>query len=96
MADVYLPSIRTLSNKSSSSTLSLRTRYDCLPCCLSEGQPPIRSLAANKCLLEQISAVKEKISAEKGWDPKSQKLIYSGLTKLAFAPSHCTPGSDLA
>ncbi|KAL7798448.1 XPC-binding domain-containing protein [Trichoderma ceciliae] len=27
---------------------------------------------------DQISAVKEKISAEKGWDPKSQKLIYSG------------------
>ncbi|RFU72559.1 uv excision repair rad23 [Trichoderma arundinaceum] len=26
----------------------------------------------------RISAVKEKISAEKGWDPKSQKLIYSG------------------
>ncbi|KAJ6781439.1 hypothetical protein PWT90_08451 [Aphanocladium album] len=25
-----------------------------------------------------ISAVKEKISAEKGWDPKHQKLIYSG------------------
>lgn len=27
---------------------------------------------------ELISAVKEKISAEKGWDPKLQKLIYSG------------------
>ncbi|KAH6888632.1 XPC-binding domain-containing protein [Thelonectria olida] len=27
---------------------------------------------------EKISAVKEKISAEKGWDPKLQKLIYSG------------------
>ncbi|KAM0246486.1 hypothetical protein ACHAQJ_010187 [Trichoderma viride] len=27
---------------------------------------------------DQISAVKEKISAEKGWDPKTQKLIYSG------------------
>ncbi|UKZ80650.1 hypothetical protein TrVFT333_008413 [Trichoderma virens FT-333] len=27
---------------------------------------------------DKISAVKEKISAEKGWDPKSQKLIYSG------------------
>lgn len=27
---------------------------------------------------DQISAVKEKIAAEKGWDPKSQKLIYSG------------------
>ncbi|KAI5465720.1 XPC-binding domain-containing protein [Mariannaea sp. PMI_226] len=27
---------------------------------------------------EQISSVKEKISAEKGWDPKLQKLIYSG------------------
>ncbi|KAF5243742.1 hypothetical protein FANTH_8035 [Fusarium anthophilum] len=27
---------------------------------------------------ELISAVKEKISAEKGWEPKLQKLIYSG------------------
>ncbi|KAF4975851.1 hypothetical protein FZEAL_7407, partial [Fusarium zealandicum] len=27
---------------------------------------------------ELISAVKEKISAEKGWEPKQQKLIYSG------------------
>ncbi|KAL7937615.1 XPC-binding domain-containing protein [Trichoderma chlorosporum] len=27
---------------------------------------------------DKISAVKEKISAEKGWDPKTQKLIYSG------------------
>lgn len=27
---------------------------------------------------ELISGVKEKISAEKGWDPKLQKLIYSG------------------
>lgn len=26
----------------------------------------------------QISAVKQKISDEKGWDPKQQKLIYSG------------------
>ncbi|KAJ6446429.1 UV excision repair protein (RadW) [Purpureocillium lavendulum] len=28
--------------------------------------------------VKQISAVKEKISSEKGWDPKHQKLIYSG------------------
>lgn len=28
----------------------------------------------------QISAVKQKISDEKGWDPKLQKLIYSGST----------------
>jgi UV excision repair protein RAD23 len=27
---------------------------------------------------ELVSAVKERISAEKGWDPKHQKLIYSG------------------
>jgi hypothetical protein len=28
---------------------------------------------------ELISAVKEKISAEKGWEPQLQKLIYSGI-----------------
>ncbi|KAL6891279.1 XPC-binding domain-containing protein [Trichoderma longibrachiatum] len=42
-----------------------------------------RDLKQQKFVLEveptdKISAVKEKISAEKGWDPKSQKLIYSG------------------
>ncbi|KAK9416191.1 putative XPC-binding domain-containing protein [Seiridium unicorne] len=31
-----------------------------------------------------ISAVKQRISEEKGWDPKAQKLIYSGLTRLAI------------
>ena len=30
----------------------------------------------------QISALKEKISGEKGWDPKHQKLIYSGMLSL--------------
>jgi hypothetical protein len=28
---------------------------------------------------ELISAVKQKISAEKGWEPQLQKLIYSGI-----------------
>ncbi|TQS32724.1 hypothetical protein Golomagni_06953, partial [Golovinomyces magnicellulatus] len=28
-----------------------------------------------------ISSVKEKISSEKGWDPKLQKLIYSGTNE---------------
>ncbi|KAG8416701.1 UV excision repair protein rad23 [Metarhizium acridum] len=42
-----------------------------------------RDLKQQKFVLEVeptylISAVKEKISAEKGWDPKHQKLIYSG------------------
>ncbi|KJZ78913.1 hypothetical protein HIM_01686 [Hirsutella minnesotensis 3608] len=42
-----------------------------------------RDLKQQKFTLEveptdQISAVKEKISAEKGWEPKYQKLIYSG------------------
>lgn len=27
---------------------------------------------------DSIGSVKEKISAEKGWDPSTQKLIYSG------------------
>ncbi|GAB0132648.1 hypothetical protein EsDP_00001077 [Epichloe bromicola] len=42
-----------------------------------------RDLKQQKFVLEVeptdlISAVKEKISGEKGWDPKHQKLIYSG------------------
>lgn len=31
----------------------------------------------------QISAVKDKIFNEKGWDPKQQKLIYSGTLRLS-------------
>ncbi|KFG83147.1 nucleotide excision repair protein RAD23 [Metarhizium anisopliae] len=46
-----------------------------------------RDLKQQKFVLEVeptdlISAVKEKISGEKGWDPKHQKLIYSGLGKI--------------
>lgn len=35
----------------------------------------------------QISAVKEKISGEKGWDPKQQKLIYSGAVARTPRPN---------
>jgi hypothetical protein len=28
--------------------------------------------------MEQIAQIKEKVSAEKGWDAAQQKLIYSG------------------
>ncbi|KAM3467926.1 hypothetical protein MY5147_008441 [Beauveria neobassiana] len=34
-----------------------------------------------------ISAVKERISTEKGWDPKHQKLIYSGADEQNPAPT---------
>lgn len=44
-----------------------------LPYCRRSDPPVLKQLS-------QISAVKEKISAEKGWDPKYQKLIYSGAT----------------
>lgn len=46
---------------------------------------PLSEPNTNYDILYQISAVKEKIAAEKGWDPKSQKLIYSGLICLGFA-----------
>lgn len=35
----------------------------------------------------QVSAVKQRISDEKGWDPKAQKLIYSGMTIIEYWPS---------
>lgn len=44
--------------------------------------PPVRTPRTDDSL-QQISAVKEKISAEKGWDPKLQKLIYSGISASA-------------
>lgn len=47
--------------------------------------PPPGRIPRTDDPLQQISAVKEKISAEKGWDPKLQKLIYSGIS--AFATS---------
>lgn len=47
--------------------------------------PPPGRIPPTDDPLQQISAVKEKISAEKGWDPKLQKLIYSGI--FAFATS---------
>ncbi|KAK8048431.1 UV excision repair protein Rad23 [Apiospora phragmitis] len=50
-----------------------------------------------------VSAVKQRIADEKGWDPKYQKLIYSGkilkdedTPKAAAAPAASCPGCPLA
>ncbi len=49
------------------------------------GLPDHRSCAtpATKTDTSQVGAVKQKISDERGWEPKHQKLIYSGRSQIA-------------
>jgi hypothetical protein len=75
-----------------SSTSIVIQNYESYPCC--RRLLPSSESTANYGSLHQISAVKEKIAAEKGWEPKTQKLIYSGLIYPGFAPLRCA-GSDL-